>query len=157
MNKKGLIFLAGIVVVIFLLFIGGKDEPRDSDIIIDNTNLTEKIKIAHVFADGMHTLTGEINLPTPCHTLQQEVFIAELYPEQVTIVFETNSEVDSCVQMITPEPFVVSFVASKEADFSITLNDKDIPFEVIEAQAPEDEIKNGDEEDTTSMDEEKHL
>ena len=139
MNKKGFILLVGVVIVIFLLFAGGDDTPKDSDRIIGDANLTaEKIKIAHVFMDGIHTFTGEINLPTPCHTLTHKVIIAESYPEQVAIVFERKSDVDVCAQIITPEPFTITFMASREATFKIVLDGEEISFEVIEAESAED-------------------
>ncbi len=155
MNKKGLALIAAIIAIIILFFVRGGETSKT---IIDDTVSVGKIKVAHIFMDGMHTFTGEINLPTPCHTLTHKVVIAESYPEQVTAVFEMKNETDACVQMVIPEPFVVSFEASEEADFRITLNGKDILFEVIEVQVPEDEtdpslpIDGDKEENATSTD-----
>lgn len=132
MNRKGIVLIISIIAIATLLFIRGGEEPT---IAPDSATSVGKTKIAHVFVDGTHIFTGEINLPTPCHTLQHKVAIAELYPEQVTAAFEMKSEVDACVQMVTPEPFVVSFEASEEANFRITLNNKDFPFEIIEVQS----------------------
>lgn len=139
MNKKGIALVVGIIAIITLLLIGG---GKSSSVLPDDsTNSVGKTKVAHVFVEGTHIYTGEINLPTPCHTLQHRVAIAESYPEQVTATFEMKSDVDACVQMVTPEPFVVSFDASEEANFRITLNDKDFPFEVIEVQSVIEEME----------------
>ena len=148
MNKKGFVLVAGIIAIIVLLFTRGSET---SSVIVDDAVSVGKIRVAHIFMDGMHTFTGEINLPTPCHALQHKVVIAESYPEQVTAVFEMKSEVDTCIQMIMPEPFVVSFEASKEADFRITLNDKNIPFEVMEVQSI---VEANEEENATTTEEE---
>ena len=154
MNKKGFILLGGIGVIIILLFVRAGGGQDNSNKIINDEVSMGKIKVAHVFAGGMHTFTGEINLPTPCHILVHKIVIAESYPEQVTIAFDTKSEVDACVQMVTPEPFVASFEASEEADIRITLGGKDIPFEVIEGQLLEDEadspVGEGGEDNATS-------
>ncbi len=156
MNKKGFILVVGIIAIIILLFTRRGEAPST---IIDDEVSIGKIKVAHIFMDGIHTFTGEINLPTPCHTLTHKIVIAESYPEQVTAVFEMKSETDTCVQMVMPEPFVVSFEASEEADFRITLNDKDVPFEVVEVQVPEDETDSflpasGDEKENATSTEE---
>lgn len=156
MNKKGLTLIVAIIAIIILFFTRGGEAPS---VITGDAVSVGKIKVAHIFMDGIHTFTGEINLPTPCYTLAHKIIIAESYPEQVTAVFEMKSEVDSCVQMVMPEPFVVSFEASEEADFRITLNDKDIPFEIIEVHSPEDEIDpslpvDGDEEENATSTEE---
>ena len=153
MNKKGFVLLAAIVFIIILCLSGGDGAPEDLNGAINDTNFNEKIKTAHVFANGMHTFTGEINLPTPCHVLTHKVIVAQSFPEKVTIAFEKRNEIGSCIQMITPEPFVVSFEASSEAIIKITLDGENLPFEVIEVEMPEDETKNDDEENATSTEE----
>ncbi len=153
MNKKGFILFGGIGLIIILFFVRIGGTPDNSNKIIGDEVSIGKIRVAHVFADGMHTFTGEINLPTPCHILSHKIIIAESYPEQVTIAFDVKSEVDACVQMVTPELFVSSFEASEEADIMITINGENILFEVIEVQAPEDEINVDKKNNATSTDE----
>lgn len=136
MNKKGFILIAGIIFIVILCLSGGDDIEQGPNSIIDNVNSVGKIKVAHMFVDGTHMFTGEINLPTPCHTLEHKVIIAKSFPEQATIVFESESEVDSCVQMIMPEPFFVSFDASKEAVLKITFDGENVPFEIVDVEAP---------------------
>jgi len=130
MNKKGITLIIGLVVIVTLFFVRGAD--KTPIVIEDESASIGKIKVVHTFVDGIHSFNGEINLPTPCHILQNKIEIKGSQPEQVTIAFETKSDVDTCVQMVISEPFLVSFEASKEAEVQITLNDKNVPFEIIE-------------------------
>ncbi|MCR4283913.1 MAG: hypothetical protein NUV64_01155 [Parcubacteria group bacterium] len=100
----------------------------------------EKIITAkHQFKDGTHTIVGEIDMPTPCHLLDWDVIIAESFPEQVTINFNSIYESrDVCAQVVTPQRFKVTFEASENAVISATLDGKKIILNLIEALKGED-------------------
>ncbi len=138
MHKKNFLTLIVIigVVAFYFIFDGNSNISNKKE---KETNFVEKIKVVHMFVGDMHTFTGEINLPTPCHILSSKVFIAESYPEQITIAFDRTTEADLCAQIITPEPFTVSFEASKEAVIKMTLDGKDLSFETTELEAPKSE------------------
>jgi len=46
-----------------------------------------RVEAKHFYADGTHTIVGEIPFQTPCELLDWDVTIAESYPEQVTVDF----------------------------------------------------------------------
>lgn len=96
--------------------------PNGSDF-SDDIDAERSITARHQFQDGTHTLTGEIELPTPCHELSYTVAVRESFPEQVSIDFTSSAPADAvCAQVITPKPFEVVFEASEEALITATMN-----------------------------------
>lgn len=107
------------------VLVGGEEEPEAPKQII-----TAK----HSFDGDVHTVAGEIDLPTPCHLLETNVTVAESFPEQVVIAFDTVFEgEDTCAQVITPARFKVEFQASENARINATLNGKKVILNLIEA------------------------
>lgn len=118
-----------IIVVLFLFLIGGmflfaylkkteiqiNEEPVTSSVEESNAALVERINAKHFFIDGTHTLAGTISLPTPCDLLNWDVFVAESYPEQVTVDFSVLNTAESCAAVVTDQRFLVSFDASEDA------------------------------------------
>jgi len=79
-------------------------------------------EMEHDFEDGTHTVSGIINLPTPCHSLETNVLVAESFPEQVTVQFKTSVSAEACAQIIAQKEFEIEFQASEEARIKATLN-----------------------------------
>lgn len=88
----------------------------------------EGITVEHSYVDGVHTYTGEINLPTPCHELSNSVEIKHTQPEQVSINFIATTRSEMCTQVVSREPFSVVLSASADAVVHMTLNGKELPF-----------------------------
>lgn len=98
-------------------------ETPDNNQFSDDIHADRSITARHRFSGGMHTIVGEIGLPTPCHLLQHETVIRESFPEQVTIEFTaTAKDVELCAQVITPQRFKVVFDASEKALITATYN-----------------------------------
>jgi len=97
----------------------------------------ERIDAKHFYIDGVHTLVGEIAMPTPCDLLNSKVLIAESYPEQITIDFTVINEADNCAQVVTPQRFKVSAEASPEASFKALFMGRPVPLNIIEAEPGE--------------------
>ena len=146
MNNKGigLIFI-GVMIIATLTFLFGRafgdiDNTSIPDVDISGMDVIDSIdtiSVVHAFVGGSHSYTGEINLPTPCHELSHTVTIAESFPEQVTIDFVATTETKECTQYIIPEPFSVSFMASSEAQVSMTLNKEPLLFKEISLDVPD--------------------
>ena len=154
MNSKGV----GLVVVLIALiglgiyFFGGvndfaqfdnvEEAPTDDRSSVDTNDTVDEtvMLVAYTYVGNIHTYIGEINLPTPCHELDSEVIIAESFPEQVSINFTIASEVEMCAQVITPEPFVVSFEASKDASVAMTVNGEEMAFRVVSSDEAEEHV-----------------
>jgi len=100
-----------------------------------------RVDAKHYFEDGMHTLVGEIELPTPCDLLEAESVVAESYPEQISIQFTVLNNARSCAQVVTSQRFKVSAPASKEATFSASFMGRSIQLNLIpapEGETPDD-------------------
>ncbi len=91
------------------------------------------LKVLHQYKNGAHVYVGELELPTPCHTIEAESVVLESYPEQVKVVLSTKEGVGICTQVVTSRKFKVAFQASKEANVSISFNGESARFEIEEA------------------------
>lgn len=95
----------------------------------------------HYFIDGVHTVVGEILMPTPCDLLEADAVIAESYPEQITIDFSAINNADTCAQVVTPARFKVSAPASASSTFSARFMGRPIKLNLIpapEGETPKD-------------------
>ncbi|MFT5036574.1 MAG: hypothetical protein ACI9VM_000136 [Candidatus Azotimanducaceae bacterium] len=108
------------------------DEDRYSSI--------TRIEGTHFFIDGVHTVVGEIAMPTPCDLLQSEARVAESFPEQITLDFSVINNAQECMQVITPARFKIEAQASEEATFSALFQNRRVELNLIEAEAGEGEL-----------------
>lgn len=120
--------------IIFLLIIAGmfifaylqkgervvtEEQPTENELIESTPyDYITRVDGTHYYIDGVHTVVGEIPMPTPCDLLEAEVFIAESYPEQISINFSVINNAEMCAQVITPARFKVEATASPEATWS---------------------------------------
>ncbi len=91
----------------------------------------------HFYIDGVHTVVGEIAMPTPCDLLESSARVAESMPEQITIEFDVTNNAEFCVQSITPQRFKVSSSASEDASFSAMFEGRPVELNLVEAEAGE--------------------
>lgn len=87
----------------------------------------------HYYIDGTHTVVGEIALPTPCDLLESEVFVAESFPEQVTIDFSVINNSESCIQQVTAARFMVEAGVAEAATWSARLQGRSVELNLIPA------------------------
>lgn len=100
-----------------------------------------RIDAKHFYIDGVHTITGEILMPTACDLLNWDTTIAESMPEQVTVRFDVINTAETCAQVMTPQRFKVSWSASENASISATLEGRPVELNLIpaaEGESPED-------------------
>ncbi len=103
-------------------------------------NIT-RIDAKHFYQDGIHTLTGEILMPTPCDLLNWTTRIQESFPETVVIDFDVINNAEMCAQVITPQRFKVSFTASEQAIVRATLLGRELEVNLVPAldgESPDD-------------------
>ena len=109
---------------------------------LDNPYSTiTRIDGKHFYIDGVHTVVGEIAMPTPCDLLESTARIAESFPEQITLDFSVINNADTCVQVITPQRFKVSAEASAEATFSALFQNRVVELNLTPAapgETPDD-------------------
>jgi hypothetical protein len=111
--------------------------PAENDPYSHITNVNAK----HFYIDGVHTLVGQIVMPTPCDLLESSSLVAESYPEQVSINFDVINNAENCVQVETPQNFKVTATASGEATFHAHLNGRHVELNLIpaaEGETPEE-------------------
>jgi len=101
----------------------------------------KRIDGKHFFIDGVHTVVGEVPMPTPCDLLEVDAIIAESFPEQVTLDFKVINNAEFCAEVITLQRFKVSATASEAATFKAMLQNRVIELNLIDAlpgETPED-------------------
>jgi hypothetical protein len=152
-EKKNNIIIISIIVA-SLLIIGGifiaswEYKNRNADTVLDEIRVDldiggsskERVVTAkHQIKARVHTVAGEIDMPTPCDLLEWDVSISESYPEQVLIKFKTvNKSEGLCAQVITPQRFMVQFEASRRASITATLDGEKIILSLIKVKEDED-------------------
>ena len=92
-----------------------------------------RIEGKHYFIDGVHTVVGEVNMPTPCDLLEVNAQVAESDPEQITLDFSVINNADFCAQTITPQRFKVSATASEDATFSARFMGRPVELNLVPA------------------------
>ncbi|MBX9906371.1 hypothetical protein K2X96_00560 [Patescibacteria group bacterium] len=117
----GLVLLLGGLATVTYMQQKDADTVEESEVMVETetetTSQEMRIDAKHFFSsnDGVHTLVGEILMPTPCDLLTYTPTVLE-NGKRVEIAFSvTNNSGDSCVQMVTPQRFSVTFKAEKDA------------------------------------------
>lgn len=92
-----------------------------------------RIEAKHFFVDGVHTIVGQVELPTPCDLLTTQSVVRESMPEQVVFDFAVTNTSDMCAQVITAQRFKVSATASEEAVLTATFMGRSVELNLIPA------------------------
>jgi hypothetical protein len=95
--------------------------------------MVTRIEAKHFFINGVHTIVGEIPMPTPCDLLTADARVAESMPEQVTFAFTVINNSDACAQIITPGRFAIHATSSKAAPLSATFKGNPVELNLVEA------------------------
>jgi hypothetical protein len=96
-----------------------------------------RIEGKHFFIDGVHTIVGELAMPTPCDLLTTDARVAESYPEQVTFSFAVLNTTEACAQVVTNQRYKIEAIASKEANLAATFMGMPVELNLVEASAGE--------------------
>jgi len=131
-------FVVAVLLIIGALFFinrgfgtqGDAIEPSGGEVQSAST-----LVVAHSFDDGTHSYGISFEKPTPCHTLETQVAVAESFPEQISIdiiVSEPKSGV-ACIQVIDREFLDIAVDASEGATLmNVLVNGELVPFEIFE-------------------------
>jgi hypothetical protein len=152
MNQRTIV----IAVALFILIVAGmftfafmkKNELVEQEPVVEDEAQEEveyasvtRITGKHYFIDGVHTIAGEIPMPTPCDLLEVEAMVMESMPEQVALDFTVINNAEFCAQVVTPQRFMVSATASEAATFSATFMGRPVELNLVpagEGETPED-------------------
>lgn len=145
MSQKSII----LVVIIFALLVVGmfmyaymkkaeltSNEPPQTEEIDEETVLypyITRIDAVHYYIDGVHTIVGEIEMPTPCDLLEVESVVMESFPEQVVLNFSVINTAEACIQVITSQRFMAEFSASPEAVITASFMGRSVDLNLIPA------------------------
>jgi len=145
MNQRALI----IAVVLFAAIVGGmfayaymkRGQLQSGEIPpppVEEAQNVRRIDVKHFFSDGVHTVAGEVLMPTPCDLIESDSIVRESAPEQVTIAFSVVNNAEMCAQVVTPQRFKASFEASAAATIEATWNGEPVVLNLIDAGPNED-------------------
>ena len=152
MNQRTIV----IAVALFILIVAGmftfafmkKNELVEQEPVVEDEAQEEveyasvtRITGKHYFIDGVHTIAGEIPMPTPCDLLEVEAMVMESMPEQVALDFTVINNAEFCAQVVTPQRLMVSATASEAATFSATFMGRPVELNLVpagEGETPED-------------------
>lgn len=134
MNKTSLIIIVGVIAVLLLSWLFfWRDNPNvsvpkgDAEVVEDSGVL---ITAKHEYKDGIHSIAGEVGLPTPCHILMTGSEVKNNGLEAV-LTFESSTKADMCAQVITPARFKIDFEATEDAVISALWNGKKAELNLI--------------------------
>ncbi len=82
----------------------------------------EIVTAQHQFKDGIHTIAGELLVPSPCHRLESEAFVAEGGAIEVRLSKVLIDGSDMCAQVLTPARFKVTFEAPENASITALID-----------------------------------
>jgi hypothetical protein len=103
--------------------------PSSDVIVTPKTTVTAK----HAYINGVHTIAGELPLPTPCHILESHA-TASPDKKQILVTLTSSIKTDQmCAQVITPARFKVSAAGEKGATIIGLLNGQEVTMNLIEA------------------------
>jgi hypothetical protein len=77
----------------------------------------QSIAVRHRYFSGMHTYSGTLTTPTPCHQVSVDARVMESAPEQIVLSFTVQDPEPGtlCAQVIAEQPFSVTARASEQA------------------------------------------
>ncbi len=96
-----------------------------------------RITAKHFYIDGVHTLVGEVDMPTPCDLLESSALVMESMPEQIAVSFNVVNSAEFCAQVVTAQRFKVSASASPAATFTATFMGRPVELNLIPAEPGE--------------------
>jgi hypothetical protein len=159
MDKKSTYLIAGIILIAIAVFIGISFQKSTMDTLPPSTTeqtasttawentpaesapaVSQKTVVTakHAYRNGVHTIAGEVPLPTPCHLLTSEAIVS---PDKKQVLLQLHSSVkegEMCAQVITNARFKVTAKALEKATIIATLNGQQVTLNLIEAGASED-------------------
>lgn len=156
MDKKSTFIIAGILIagVLVFVFISFQKSTMDTKIsdetasttawenapAIPEIEITSKTVVTakHAYRSSVHTVVGEIPLPTPCHILEAKSVVSTNKKEVLIKLVSSVKTGEVCEAVVTPARFKVTATAEKTAVITATLNGQAVTLNLIEAGVNED-------------------
>lgn len=95
----------------------------------------ESITLTHATDGDMHTYTGTIETPTPCHRVAASLAVKYTEPPQGTINISIEESAEGvCAQVMTHQEFSVSLSSEAAPEIQVLVDGKERQVAVVEAQ-----------------------
>jgi hypothetical protein len=144
MNKKTAILIGALVVIVvgltaFWQFYGPKSSSNQPAQVINSQNQGEEriITALHQFSKGKHIIAGEVDLPTPCHVINQNVTYTSVNPDKINIDYITSTKDELCAQVLTATRYKINFPASENVEITATWNGAPAQLNLVPVGADE--------------------
>jgi hypothetical protein len=98
----------------------------------DNYGIT-RIEAKHFLINGVHTIVGEVSMPTACDLLTGTSTVAGANPPVITFDFSIINNSTDCVKKLTAARFKVSATAGSDAQLKARFMSKDVDLNLTEA------------------------
>lgn len=133
-----IIFIAILVIAWAAIYFGPRYYGANSvqSTPVQNTAaVAQSITLMHSVKGDTHSYVGEIETPTPCENLSAAVEVRYSRPPHGTIALTTEPQKDAvCAQVVTKQPFSISFMSTETPEVSLTLNGEVRQVSIAESQ-----------------------
>lgn len=110
------------------------NEPATENIAATSTSPDESgrtLTAMHQYKDGIHTIAGTLEVPTPCHRLATEPFFVGTEREAVEIRFTTSTQDEMCAQVITEARYKTAFEGPENIRITGALDGEQINLNLV--------------------------
>lgn len=133
-----------IIGVIAVVLIGAgfyfSNQKTDVAPVVTETEIDETapvtIDVKHQYINGIHTIAGSVDLPTPCHSLAATSTI-NATRTVATIALTSTSSASVCAQVISPNVFKTQFMGAVNMEKVGTFNGKAVNLNFFEVPTDE--------------------
>jgi len=128
----GIVIVATLALVAFF-FWPTQDTSKDAAPVDNPTPIQteEKNIVTHTFREGTHAIAGMVTLPTPCHELQENITVAESFPEQVHIDLVIAATDGICIQVLDEREFSIDVDVDEAATFTLSIDGVTVPVPAL--------------------------
>lgn len=124
--KKIIITVVALVIALFVIVYGYEfvfNKPIIESPTVDEYQApAQKVEVKEQQKGSMYTFAGELDLPTPCHSLTTKVNKISDTTYQIEINTVAPAADVMCAQVITPKPYKVSFEAGENITVTVLLD-----------------------------------
>lgn len=78
--------------------------------------------VNHKSADSMHTYTGVIDVPTPCHMLESATTVDYSEPAHVSVSLTVQQPLSACAEVVTQQKFSTTVSSDVTPILAISIN-----------------------------------
>jgi hypothetical protein len=106
--------------------------PQNETPVVDTYSIT-RIEGTHFYGNGLHTIIGELSLPTACDLLTATSSVSGVTSEKVLLSFSVVNTSTNCAPQPTQARFKITAIASSSATFSAEFMGKAVELNLTEA------------------------